>query len=1039
MGDRREGKQRKMEKYRFDEHTRAAFERSVVPIGVYQMVEGRVVTLIASDGLCKLFGYKDRIEAMEKMDSDMYWNVHPDDLKRVEEAAAGFIMEDQPYNLVCRVMRENGYRLIHTRGEHVITETGERLAVIWYIDEGAVVLNAKAAEDEEKIEYLKASIQSLFNNMPALSFSKDMVTGIYLACNQAFADYAGRKMPADIIGLTDYEIFDPVTAAHFVANDKKALSMDEPYIFFEEAQDASGNPRHFQTTKLKFIDETGRLCLLGMSMDVTEVMQVKKENEEAKAAYQEALNTSTIYENIVEALSGDFFNLFYVDVETGDYIEYGSRTREGQRETEKHGRDFFTEYRKNAENYLYEEDRDTFIETLEKERLLGEIKKHGTFNFYYRLMIKGVPTYVSMKSTYISGDDRYIIIGVSNVDSQVKDRMAAERAEEVRKSYVRLSALAGNLVVLYFIDPENGRYTEFSSTSGYEELGIAKQGTDFFRTSYENGVRMVHEEDQALFRSQFSKENILSTIERDGVFMMDYRLMIGESPTYVRLKAAKVEENGKPLLIVGLLNEDVQIRQEQEYARKLSAARTMATIDSLTGVKNKHAYVQWEEKINTKIEKGVQEPFAVVVCDVNSLKAVNDLYGHKEGDACIRNACAKICSIFSHSPVFRIGGDEFVVLLSGEDYNRRADLIEEINAIPGDTSKILIGETISAGMVEYNKKQHTSVLSVFEEADRAMYERKQFLKQMFPSDDHRPGSHPVPEELPVTNIRKCILIADDIESNREILGDLLEEDYDILYAADGLETLEILHIHKDEISLVLLDLYMPNMTGRDVITRMQVDEELRAIPVIILTVDQEAELDCLRIGAMDFIPKPYSDIEIVKARIGKCIELSEDRDQIRHTERDKLTGLLNKDYFFRYVNRLDHIYKDITLDAVVCDVDRFHSANKKYGRQFGDHVLRSIGTGLRKLARELGGIGCRQGGDTFLLYCPHQEDYEQRLRIFMEEVFAEKETSEKINLRFGVYTDARQKADVEERFACAKMVADSVKDDKETICAFYKP
>ena len=64
----------------------------------------------------------------------------------------------------------------------------------------------------------------------------------------------------------------------------------------------------------------------------------------------------------------------------------------------------------------------------------------------------------------------------------------------------------------------------------------------------------------------------------------------------------------------------------------LSEARKMAAVDSLTGIKNKHAYSQWEEKINAEIAMGSQESFAVAVCDVNNLKMVNDMYGHKEGD-----------------------------------------------------------------------------------------------------------------------------------------------------------------------------------------------------------------------------------------------------------------------------------------------------------------------------------------------------------------------------------------------------------------------
>ncbi len=552
-------------------------------------------------------------------------------------------------------------------------------------------------------------------------------------------------------------------------------------------------------------------------------------------------------------------------------------------------------------------------------------------------------------------------------------------------------------------------------------------------------MRVVHPDDQALFHAQVTKQNILATIEREGVFALVYRLMIGDHSTYVRLQVAKVVEDGKEFLIIGLMDEDARVRREQEHARDLSDARKMATVDSLTGIKNKHAYVQWEEKFNARIRAGEQDPFAVVVCDINDLKSVNDLYGHKEGDACIKRACAKICKIFSHSPVFRIGGDEFAVILSGGDYERRHRLMNQVNAVPSDRSKIRIGDTISAGMVEYQKDRHPSVLSVFEEADKAMYERKSHLKATLLSRDQDAfgDQESGPKDLPVINVRKRILIADDIETNREILGDLLEEDYDIVYACDGMETLDILRDQKDDIALVLLDLYMPNMTGREVLAEMQVDEDLMSIPVVVLTVDEEAELDCLKIGAMDFIPKPYPDIEIVKARIAKCIELSENRELIRHTECDQLTGLLNRDYFFRYAVRLDHIYQGASLDAVVCDVNRFHSVNKQYGRQFGDRVLRSIGGGVRKLARQTGGIGCRQEGDTFLLYCPHRDDYEQLLRECMADVFAEKETADKIDLRVGIFADAQRMEDIEERFACARAAADNVREDPHCMCGYY--
>ena len=470
---------------------------------------------------------------------------------------------------------------------------------------------------------------------------------------------------------------------------------------------------------------------------------------------------------------------------------------------------------------------------------------------------------------------------------------------------------------------------------------------------------------------------------------------------------------------------------------KITKARRMAAVDSLTGIKNKHAYAHWEEDINGRIKAGVQEPFAIVVCDINDLKTANDMYGHKEGDICIKNACARICGVFGHSPVFRVGGDEFIVILTGEDYIQRQKLLEKINALPKDLSKVRPGETISAGLAVYDNEKHPSVLSVAEEADKAMYEKKQALKEAMSQEINESDSTQDMEYIPVIHARKNILIVDDVEMNREILGDLLADDYNIAYATDGVEALDILRSRKDEIDLVLLDLLMPNKNGREVITEMQVDEDLMDIPVIFVTVDQASELDCLKTGAMDFIPKPYPDVELIKARIAKCIELAEDRALIRYTERDKQTGLLNKDYFFRYVNRLDHLFKDSSLDAVVCDVNRFHSVNKQFGRQFCDHVLHDIGICMRKLARKTGGISCREDEDTFLLYCQHQDDYEELLKEFLSELYADKEIADNINIRFGVFTNARQEPDMEERFERARIAADRVKNNPEQICGFY--
>ncbi len=144
-------------------------------------------------------------------------------------------------------------------------------------------LNEEAAANA-RIAQLSNSISSLLINMPALTFSKDVETGVYLACNQLYAAFAHKQSPSGVVGLTDYEIFDPITAKHFVETDRMALSMDKPYIYFEDVLDAGGNPRQFQTTKLQFTDASGRLCTLGMCVDVTETFTLKRETDEAREA-----------------------------------------------------------------------------------------------------------------------------------------------------------------------------------------------------------------------------------------------------------------------------------------------------------------------------------------------------------------------------------------------------------------------------------------------------------------------------------------------------------------------------------------------------------------------------------------------------------------------------------------------------------------------------------------------------------------------------------------------------------------------------------
>ena len=162
--------------------------------------------------------------------------------------------------------------------------------------------------------------------------------------------------------------------------------------------------------------------------------------------------------------------------------------------------------------------------------------------------------------------------------------------------------------------------------------------------------------------------------------------------------------------------------------REFETVQDMAYKDQMTGVGNKHAYTRLETDLNKEIAADQISELAVVVCDVNGLKIINDTLGHAEGDKFIRQACAIICEIFAHSPICRIGGDEFVAILRGRDYDDRDRLIEQLRKSNSNNAES--GSAVIAfGMSEYERGADKSVDMVFHRADAAMYAEKKALKE----------------------------------------------------------------------------------------------------------------------------------------------------------------------------------------------------------------------------------------------------------------------------------------------------------------------
>ena len=181
---------------------------------------------------------------------------------------------------------------------------------------------------------------------------------------------------------------------------------------------------------------------------------------------------------------------------------------------------------------------------------------------------------------------------------------------------------------------------------------------------------------------------------------------------------------------VGTLSDSFQqtVNHLQKYINYINS---LAYRDALTGVKNKAAYQDAEHRLEEQMRQGRPE-FAVVVLDINDLKHVNDYFGHDFGDMLIIDACKLICKSFPHSPVYRVGGDEFAVILEGADYENYEKLldnfqfaIQEYNENNHQDNRL----SIARGIAIYNSVTDLVFSNVFKRADDAMYQNKADMKQ----------------------------------------------------------------------------------------------------------------------------------------------------------------------------------------------------------------------------------------------------------------------------------------------------------------------
>ncbi|MBR6831866.1 MAG: GGDEF domain-containing protein [Fibrobacter sp.] len=431
-------------------------------------------------------------------------------------------------------------------------------------------------------------------------------------------------------------------------------------------------------------------------------------------------------EDISMALSLDYECVFFVDIESDNYAMFAFGGNHKNLELSETS-NFWADSRVNLETVVYEDDKAWFAENIAtKENLVASVQNGNTFRGKYRIFANGTPVWYSMKVVRGQGKQRdYLIIGVTNIDKQERESLALKQKASKSELYGQIvMALAERYDALYMVDLETNHYVQYKSERVFCELSIALEGDDFFNQLKKDALSVIYKDDIPLLTAALERSVLLKELDDHGVFTFTYRLNSPDGPLFVKMVAVYSD---KKHIVISVTNIDSQIRREQKIREEASIAYEKARRDGLTGIKNKTAYGEFEAKLNKQIQSGENVKFAIALCDVNGLKTVNDTLGHIAGDEYIRSASRLVCQTFAHSPVFRIGGDEFVAILRGSDFENRERLEKKFTeAVKENVDQHKV--VVACGISVFDKDHDKDVSSVFERADALMYKNKMRMK-----------------------------------------------------------------------------------------------------------------------------------------------------------------------------------------------------------------------------------------------------------------------------------------------------------------------
>ncbi len=677
-------------------------------------------------------------------------------------------------------------------------------------------------------------LHRVLDNIPVLFFIKDARSRRYVHCNMAFAHYACRDTIAGVVGNTDAELFDEATAHKFVEDDSKALSADVANSFLEHALDGQGNPRSFLTTKFKVPDLDGNTCLFGLSQDVTDAME-KQHNSEALAeslfalqSYDDVSYKHKVIGIIRTRLGANFCHLIHCDEDANQAIVephyYARLNPDAPCERIVASLSEFKAYTKR-------------IVSLEPF-VIDEEAPSGIFRMFALLDTKtGVWMPVTTYSMPITRAGQFfgaLVIGyaqkrsLSETEKEfIRTSVAVlENALERKLNHDNLRAaldreIAAEQAKRYFFSSvSHDIRTPLNAIIGYSELLIG-------------GIADEQERARALSAISTSGHTLLQLINDvlDLSKLESGKMAINPAPTDVRELVSSVLQS------FGVTTKGSNVELKEEFGDlpmlEIDPQRIRQILFNLIG-----NAVKFTERGEIRVralfrknddEKGV---FTLSVSDTGCGIADED----KE----------KLMSPFVQAGVnAKVKGTGLGLAICKQLATRMGGQLSFV-------SELGKGSTFT---LELRDVKYDECLS---DTDRVIAAGQELARGQKPDDDARSGK----EGREVRkDVRECrILIADDVPLNLAVLKALLKKIgiNDIETAVDGQDAWEKIQASEKPFDWILTDIWMPNMDGKSLVSKIRADERFANLPVYAVTADIEEKKTFAEHGFTGVLLKPLT-------------------------------------------------------------------------------------------------------------------------------------------------------------------------------------